>query len=44
MTEFIWHWTIGNKKIYTTQIDRAEQAMKEGFFIMGTRVSPLKSE
>lgn len=44
MTEFIWHWTKGNEKIYTTQIDRAEKAMKEGFFIMGARVNPLRSE
>ena len=44
MAEFIWHWTKGNKKIYTTQIERAEQAMKEGFFIMGARVNPLRSE
>ncbi len=44
MTEFIWHWTKGNKKIYTTQIDLAEQAMKEGFFIMGARVNPIPSQ
>jgi hypothetical protein len=44
MSEFIWHWTKGNKKVYTTQIDRAEQAMKEGFFVMGARVKPLTSE
>jgi len=44
MTEFIWHWTKGNKKIYTMQIDLAEQAMKEGFFVMGARVNPLLSK
>jgi hypothetical protein len=41
MAEFIWHWTKGNKKVYTTQIDLAEQAMKEGYFIMGARVNSL---
>jgi len=44
MSEFIWHWTKENKKIYTTQVDRAEQAMKEGFFVMGARVNSLTSE
>jgi hypothetical protein len=44
MSEFIWHWTKGNKKIYTTQIDLAEQAMKDGFFVMGARVNPVGSE
>jgi hypothetical protein len=39
MSEFIWHWTKENKKIYTTQTDLAEQAMKEGFFVMGARIS-----
>jgi len=44
MAEFIWHWTKGNKKIFTTQVDLAEQAMKDGLFVMGTRVNPLRSE
>jgi hypothetical protein len=40
MSEFIWHWTKGNKKIYTMQVDLAEQALKDGFFVMGARISP----
>jgi len=40
MSEFIWHWTKGNKKIYTTQVDQAEQALKEGLFVMGSRLKP----
>ena len=44
MSEFIWHWTKGNKKIYTMQVDLAEQAMKDGFFVMGARVDPGRSE
>jgi len=35
MAEFIWHWTKDNTKVYTTQVDLAEQAMKDGFFVMG---------
>jgi hypothetical protein len=30
MTERIWCWEKGNKKIYTKRIDIAEQAIKEG--------------
>ncbi|MFO7678251.1 MAG: hypothetical protein R6V50_07720 [Thermoplasmatota archaeon] len=37
MTEFIWHWTKGNKKIYTLDTDIAENAMKQGYFVMGVR-------
>ena len=44
MSEFIWHWTQENKKIYTMQVDVAEQAMKKGFFVMGARVYPGRSE
>jgi hypothetical protein len=44
MSEFIWHWTKGNKKIYTTQVDIAEQALRVGFFVMGARVNPVASE
>lgn len=40
MTEFIWHWTKGNKKIYTLDVDSAEQAMKQGYFVMGLREKP----
>jgi len=44
MSEFLWHWTKGNKKIYTTQADQAEQAMKDGFFVMGTLLRPVRPE
>jgi hypothetical protein len=43
MAEFIWHWTKENKKIYTTQVALAEQAMKDGFFVMGARLQPNQS-
>jgi len=41
MAEFIWHWTKGNRKIYTRRIDIAEKAMKEGFLVMGIRKKPI---
>ena len=44
MAEFIWHWTKENKKIYTTQVDVAEQALKDGFFVMGARINPYPSQ
>ena len=34
MTEFIWHWTKGNSKIYTKKNDIVEKAIKEGFFVI----------
>ncbi len=40
MAEFIWHWTKGNKKIYTRKTDIAERAMKEGFLVMGVKTRP----
>ena len=44
MSEFIWHWTKENIKIFTTQVDLAEQAMKDGLFVMGTLVRPVRSD
>ena len=40
MSEFIWHWTNGNKRIYTKNTEVAEKAMKEGMLVMGTRLKP----
>jgi hypothetical protein len=40
MSEFIWHWNKGNKKIYTRRIDIAEKAMNEGTLVMGVRIKP----
>jgi hypothetical protein len=44
MAEFIWHWTKGNKKVYTTQVDVAEKALKDGFLVMGAFVNPVRPE
>ena len=40
MSEFIWHWTRGDSKIYTRKTDVAEKAMKEGMLVMGIRTKP----
>jgi len=40
MAEFIWHWTKGNQKIYTKKTEVAEQAMHDGFLVMGLREKP----
>lgn len=40
MYEFIWHWTDGNKKVYTRKTDVAEKAMKNGFLVMGMKARP----
>ena len=40
MPDFVWHWTKGNNKIYTKNIEIAEKAMKEGILIMGTKLKP----
>ena len=40
MAEFIWHWTNGNKKIFTKKTEVAEKAMKEGMLVMGIKSKP----
>ena len=40
MSEFIWHWTNGNKRIYTRKTELAEKAMKEGILVMGIKPKP----
>lgn len=40
MSEFVWHWTKGDSKIYTRKTDIAEKAMKEGALVMGVRLKP----
>ncbi len=41
MSEFLWHWTKGERTIYTRRTDIAEQAMKDGYLVMGTRKKPI---
>lgn len=40
MTQFIWHWTKGNSKIYTKKSDLAEKAIKDGFLVIGKKIKP----
>ena len=40
MSEFIWHWTSGNSRVYTKKVEVAERAMKEGNLVMGIREKP----
>ena len=40
MSEFIWHWSNGDKKIYTKKTEVAEKAMREGMLVMGMKVKP----
>jgi hypothetical protein len=40
MSEFIWHWTKGNKKIYTRKEKIAENAMKDGLLVIGIKEAP----
>ena len=44
MSEFIWHWTKENIKIYTRNIEIAEKALKEGLLIMGEKAKPSTIE
>jgi hypothetical protein len=40
MSEFVWYWTKGNRKVYTKNTEIAEKAMKEGMLVMGKRIKP----
>ncbi len=40
MSDFIWHWKKGSKKIYTRDTTAAEQALKDGSFVMAVRMKP----
>jgi len=44
LSEFIWHWTKGETKIYTQKTELAEQALKEGMLVLGVRVNPVALE
>jgi len=40
MSEFIWYWNKGNRKIYTRNTKIAEEAMKEGVLVIGKKIKP----
>ena len=39
MSGVIWHWTNGNKKIFTRKIDIVDKAMSEGYYVMPMMIS-----
>ena len=39
MEDFIWQWSNGNSKIFTRKISVAEQALKEGKFVIGKKMA-----
>jgi hypothetical protein len=40
LSEFVWYWTKGNRKIYTKKTEIAERAMKDGMLVMGMKIKP----
>ena len=40
MSEFVWYWTKGERKIYTRKTEIAEKALKDGLLVMGMRIKP----
>ena len=40
MSDFIWYWNKGNKKVFTRNSEVAERAMKDGSFVMGKKIRP----
>lgn len=41
MSEFVWHWVDGDKKIYTRREDVAEKALKDGKLVIGIKMGSL---
>lgn len=39
MSGIIWHWTEGDKKIFTRKIDIVDKAMNEGYYVMPMMVA-----
>jgi hypothetical protein len=37
MSEYVWHWTKGNSKIFTRKLDVAEKAMRDGLSVIGVK-------
>jgi len=40
MSEFIWYWNNGNRKIFTKNTETAEKALKKGIPIFGKKIMP----
>ncbi|UCE38680.1 MAG: hypothetical protein JSW00_05480 [Thermoplasmata archaeon] len=39
MAGVVWHWTNGDKEIFTKRIDTVDKAMQEGYYVMPMMVS-----
>ncbi len=42
MPEFMWQWTDGAIKVFTTKVEVAEKALREGFLVIGVRAPQPK--
>lgn len=40
MSEFVWYWKNGNRKVFTKKTELAEKVMKSGTLVMGMKVRP----
>ena len=41
MSEIVWFWNKGNTKVFTRDIKVAEEALREGFLVIGKRVNNI---
>lgn len=41
MSEFVWCWSEGEKRVYSMSTEDAERALKKGIFVMGIKISNL---
>ncbi len=39
MSDIVWYWIKGDKKIFTRDIKVAEKALREGFLVIGKKVN-----
>ena len=37
--DVIWQWTKGKAKVFTRDTELAEQALKDGFFVIGKKMN-----
>ena len=40
MAELVWHWTRGDKKIFTRKVEVAKKAMQDGTFVKVLKEKP----
>lgn len=42
MPDFLWAWTEGPGKVYTSRVEDAEKALRAGFLVIGIRAPQPK--